>query len=94
VDLRFTSFNLAGFNLDTEIKAQLEQQLKENVLLGAVGLEVLYGGFKGFGDLVAVWVPLQDVCGVQLEDAEAEVAREQRIFLFDFLSGAAQALFG
>jgi hypothetical protein len=84
-----TSFRLSGLNRHAEIKAQLEQQLKEDVLFGAVSLEVFDGGFKGFGDLVAVWVPFQDVCRVQLEDAETKVTREQRVLLPNLLPGSA-----
>ena len=39
-----TFFYFFGFNRYAEIKAQLEQQLKENILLRTVGLEVLDGG--------------------------------------------------
>jgi hypothetical protein len=73
------SFDLLLFNGHAEVEAELEEQLEEDVLLGAVGLEVLDGGFKGFGELVAVRLPRLDVAAGELEDAEAEVAREQRV---------------
>ena len=58
-----------------EVEAEFEQQLEEDVRLGAVGLEVLDGGFERFGKVLAVRLPRPDVAGGQLEDAEAEVAR-------------------
>jgi hypothetical protein len=83
-----------GFDGHAEFEAELEQQLEENVLLGAVGLEMIHGGFEALGEVLAVRVPLADVCGIQLENTEADIAREERVLLFDLLSGPAQAFFG
>ena len=83
------SFYLPRFDRHVEVKTELEEQFEEDVLLGAVGLEMLNGGFKGFGELVAVWVPRPDVAAGELEDAEAEVAREQRVLLPNLLPGTA-----
>ena len=44
--------------------------------------------------VLAVRLPRPDVAGVELEDAEAEVARKHRVLFLDLLSGAAQAFFG
>ena len=86
-----TCFRLDGH---AEVEAELEEQLEEDVLLGAVGLEVLDGGFEGLGEVVAVRLPRPDVAAGELEDAEAEVAREQRVLLPNLLPGPAQAFFG
>ena len=47
-----------------------------------------------FGKVLAVRFPRPDVAGGELEDAEAEVAREQRVLFFDLLPSPAQAFFG
>ena len=57
-----------------EVEAELEQQLVEDVRLGAVGLQVLDGVEQRLVEVVAVRLPRADVAGVELEDAEAEVA--------------------
>jgi hypothetical protein len=88
------SFDLPGFDRHTEVEAELEEQFEEDVLLGAVGFEVLDGIQKGVGEVRAVWLPRPDVAAGQLEDAEAEVAREQGVFLPNLLPGLAQAFFG
>ena len=78
-----------------EVEAELEQQLEEDVRLGAVGLQVLDGSSSSVcARFVAVRLPRPDVAGVELEDAEAEVAREHRVLVLDLLPGAAQAFFG
>jgi hypothetical protein len=55
---------------------------------------MIHGGFEALGEVLAVRVPLADVCGIQLENTEADIAREERVLLFDLLSGPAQAFFG
>ena len=77
-----------------EVEAELEEQLEEDVLLRAVGLEVNNGGFESLGKLLAVRPPRPDVAAGQLEDAEAEVACEQRLLFPHLLPNAAQAFFG
>lgn len=79
--LLHSSFDLLPFNRRAEVEAELEEQLEEDVLLGAVGLEVFNGGFEGFDDVLAVRLPRPNVAAGKLEDAEAEVAREQWVLL-------------
>ena len=82
------------FDGHRQVEAELEQQLEEDVLLGAVGLEVLDGVFERFGEVLAVRLPRPNVAGGKLEDAEAEVARKHRVFFPNLLPGTAQAFFG
>ena len=56
-----------------EVEAELEQQLEEDVLLGAVGLRgVRRWSSSVSAEFVAVRLPCPDVAGVELEDAKAE----------------------
>ena len=91
-----TVFAGDGLLLDRngQVEAELEQQLEEDVLLGAVGLQVLDGLFKRLRKIVAVRFPGPDVAGGELEDAEAEVAREHRVLFPNLLAGTAQAFLG
>ena len=82
--------DLPRFNGHAEVEAELEQQLEEDVLLRAVGLEVLDGGFEGFGELLAVRLPRPDVAAGELEDTEAEVARRTCGFSFRIFFPAAR----
>ena len=85
-----------GARLDghAEIKPELQQQLVEDVLLTAVGLDVFDVGQQRPFQVVTVRFPGADVGGVELEDAKAEVAREHGILVLDLLCGAAEAFFG
>ena len=75
-----------------QVEAELEEQLEEDVLLGAVGLQVLDVIFQRLLEVVAVRFPRPDVAGVELEDAEAEVAGEHWVLRLDLLRSAAEAL--
>ena len=90
----FVPGDVLRFHRHAEVEAELEQQFEKDVLLGAPDLEVLHGSFKALGEVLSVRVPLADVCGIELEDAETEVACEQRVFVFDFFTCAAQSFFG
>ena len=52
------------------------------------------GGLEGFAEALAVRVPGPDVAGGELENAEAQVAREQRVLLPNLLPGSSEAFFG
>jgi hypothetical protein len=62
-----------------KVKAELEEQLVENVLLGTICLEMFDRFFECLREVFTVRLPRPDVAAGQLEDAEAEVARKQRI---------------
>jgi hypothetical protein len=94
VRLPLGSFDHLPFNGHEQAEAELEEQLEEDVLLAAVSLEVLDGGFEGLGELATVRLPLANVYGIQLEAPEAEVSGKQRVLLVDFLSVPAGAFFG
>ena len=80
-----------GFDGHGKIEAELEQELKEDVLLGAVNFQILRMRFKAGGEVGADRVPRLDVAAIQLEDAEAEVAWEHWVLVANLLPGAAQA---
>ena len=77
-----------------QVEAELEEQLEEDIRLGAVGLEVLDRFFERLREVLAVRFPRPNVTGGQLEDAEAEVAGKQRVLFPNLLAGTAQAFFG
>ena len=73
--------NNPGFDGHAEVESELEQEFKEDVLLGAVYFQVPGVRLQAGGEVGAVRVPRLDVAAIQLEDAEAEVAGGQRVLL-------------
>src|SRR5207302_4875465 len=86
-------FNLPPFNGDAEIEAELQEQLEENVLLRAIGLQVLNGRRKGCGEVRAVRLPRSKVAAGQLEYAESEVACKHWVLLAHLFRRPSQPLF-
>src|SRR5271165_5360724 len=87
-------FDIPCLNGHAEVEAELEKELEEDVLLATVGLEVQDGGVEGCGEIRAVRFPRSNVTAGELEHAEAEVAREQRVLLPNLLPNATQPFFG
>jgi len=81
----------ALFDGHAEVEAKFEEQLKEDVLLAAVAFEMLDGGFEAFVKAVGIGIPFADVGGIELEDAEAEVACEEGRLLANLISHSSQA---
>ena len=77
-----------------QVEAQFQEQLEEDVCLGAVGFEVVDGVFQRFSEIGPVRFPCADVAAGQLEDAETEVARKEGVLFFDFLPGTTESFFG
>ena len=90
-----------GFACDTfhfdrggEVKAEFQKQLVENILLAAVGFQMLNGLLQCLGQIVAVRLPSLDIAGVELENAKAIVSCKHRILVFNLFTGTAEAFFG
>jgi len=50
--------DLAQLHGHAEIEAELEQEFEEDVLLGALALEVIHGGFEALGEVFVVRISL------------------------------------
>ena len=66
----------------------------EDVLFATIRLDVVNILEQRSFHVILVWFPGPDVGGVELEDAEAEVARKHRLFVFDSLRGTTEAFLG
>jgi hypothetical protein len=62
-----------GFDRHGELEAELEKELEEDILFGAIGFHVLDRIEERLRQIFTVRVPGADVRGVELEDAEAEI---------------------
>ncbi len=83
-----------GLDGHAEIVSELEQKLVKDIFLTSVRFDVVDTVEKRTFEIVAVRLPGADVGGIELEDAEAEVAGEHRVLIFDLLCGAAEAFLG
>ena len=83
-----------GLDRHAEIVSELEQQLVKNIFLTSVRFDVVDAVEQRTFEIVAVRLPRADVGGIELEDAEAEVACEHRVLVLDLLCGAAEAFLG
>ena len=71
-----------------QIKAQLQQQLIEDVLLGPPGLDVVNGSVQRIFEIVRRRIPGADIGCVQPEDTKAEIALVVRVFVLDLACSA------
>ena len=83
-----------GLDGHAEIVSELEQKLVKDIFFTSVRFDVVDTVEKRTFEIVAVRLPGADVGGIELEDAEAEVAGEHRVLVFDLLGGATEAFLG
>ena len=92
-----TDFARDGPGLDghAEIVSELEQKLVKDIFFASIRFDVVDAVEQCTFEIVAVRFPRADVGGIELEDAEAEVAGRTSGFSSscNLLCGAAQALF-
>ena len=77
-----------------QVKTQLDQQLIQDVGLGALFDQVILVGKERLFQSGRVWIPCANVRGVQLEYAKSSVSDKQRAIGFHFRRGEAQPLLG
>ena len=69
--------DLLRLDRDAEIEAGLEEDVVDEIVVGAVGLNVVDRFGDRRGDILRGRIPRLDIAGVELEDAEAEVTLKQ-----------------
>ena len=83
--------NRLRFDGYAEIEAELEQQFRENIPFGAVGLNVDDPAFEGSFEIAFVRLPSADVAAVFLKDPEAVIAGIKGMLRTDLLPSPAEA---